>query len=318
MKICLVAPGIMPIPPDTWGAVEMMLWDYYNILIKNNIDVDIINSPSRLEILQKVNSGNYDVVHIHYDVFIDIINSIHSKVKIISSHYPFINNPNHYQNDGYDRLINQIANNKDFHIFASSQKDIDTFINFGAKKENTFLSKLGVRHEPYSFYEKAEYDKTLCFSQIVDRKRQYIIQEIENIDFMGRISDSKFYNYKNYKGEVAREFLNQEISKYSNFILISSIENTTPLAPKEALMCGLGLVITESVAHELDTSLDFIDIIPENKINDLDFIKKIIDKNKKISINKRQEIRKYAIDNFGLESILMNSYIKKIKNLLKL
>jgi len=317
MKICLVAPGIMPIPPDTWGAVEMMLWDYYNILTKNNINVDIINSSSRIEIIQKVNSGNYDVVHIHYDIFIDIINSIYSKVKIISSHYPFINNPNNYHNDGYDRIINQITNNKDFHIFASSQKDIDTFVNFGAKRENTFLSKLGVRYEPYTFYEKAEYNKTLCFSQIVDRKRQYIIQDIENIDFMGRLSDSKFHNYKNYKGEVSRELLNQEISKYSNFILISSVENTTPLAPKEALMCGLGLVVTEAVAYELDTSLDFIDIIPEDKINDINYIKEIIEKNKKISTNKRQEIRQYAIDTFSLESILMNSYITKIKNLLE-
>lgn len=317
MKICLVAPGIMPIPPDTWGAVEMMLWDYYNILIKNNIDVDIINNPCRFEIIEKINSTNYDVVHIHYDLFVDIINSINSKVKIISSHYPFINNPNNYINDGYDKIINQITNNKDFHIFASSQKDIDTFIGFGAKKENTFLSKLGIRYEPYTFYKKPEYDKTLCFSQIVDRKRQYIIQDIESIDFMGRMSDLKFSNHKNYKGEVSREFLNQEISKYSNFILISSIENTTPLAPKEALMCGLGLVVSEAVAYELDTNLDFIDVIPENKINNIDFIKEIINKNKETSIKKRSEIRQYAIDTFGLENILINSYIKKIENLLK-
>jgi hypothetical protein len=317
MNIAFIGPGIMPIPPDTWGAVEMMIWDYSNILRKNGIEVDIINTPNRQEILKKVNSKNYDTVHLHYDVFIDVINNIKCKLKIVSSHYPFINNPNHYQNDGYDKIINQITNNQDFHIFASSQKDIDTFVKFGAKKENTFLSKLGVNQESYSFYEKAEYDKTLCFSQIVDRKRQNKIQNIENIDFIGRMCDSGFYNYQNYKGEVSRKFLNQEISKYSNFILISSVENATPLAPKEALMCGLGLVVTEAVAYELDTSLDFIDIIPENKINNLDFIKDTIEKNKKTSINKRQEIRQYAIDTFGLENILINSYIKKIENILK-
>jgi len=317
MNIAFIGPGIMPIPPDTWGAVEMMIWDYSNILCKNGIEVDIINTPNREEILKKVNSKNYDTVHLHYDIFIDIISDIKCKLKIVSSHYPFINNPNHYQNDGYDKLINQITNNQDFHIFASSQKDIDTFVSFGAKKENTFLSKLGINPEPYSFYKKAEYDKTLCFSQIIDRKRQNKIQNIENIDFIGRVCDPEFYNYQNYKGEVSRKFLNQEISKYSNFILISSVENTTPLAPKEALMCGLGLVVTEAVAYELDTSLDFIHVIPENKINDLDFIKNTIEKNKKISINKRQEIRQYAIDTFGLENILINSYVKKIENLLK-
>ena len=33
MKICLVGPGIMPIPPTGWGAVESLMWDY-NIILK--------------------------------------------------------------------------------------------------------------------------------------------------------------------------------------------------------------------------------------------------------------------------------------------
>ena len=32
MKIALIGPGIMKIPPDKWGAVEMMIWDYAIIL----------------------------------------------------------------------------------------------------------------------------------------------------------------------------------------------------------------------------------------------------------------------------------------------
>ena len=28
MKIALIGPGIMPIPPDGWGAVESLIWDY--------------------------------------------------------------------------------------------------------------------------------------------------------------------------------------------------------------------------------------------------------------------------------------------------
>ena len=54
MNIAFIGPGIMPIPPDTWGAVEMMIWDYSNILCKNGIEVDIINTPNREEILIKV------------------------------------------------------------------------------------------------------------------------------------------------------------------------------------------------------------------------------------------------------------------------
>ena len=27
MKVAIVGPGIMPIPPTGWGAVEILIWD---------------------------------------------------------------------------------------------------------------------------------------------------------------------------------------------------------------------------------------------------------------------------------------------------
>lgn len=316
MKIALIGPGIMPIPPNGWGAVEMLIWDYYTILSKNHIKVDIINTKNIQEIIERVNFGEYDVAHLHYDVFAPIIEQLKCNVRIISSHYPFINHPEKYSQDGYEKVLPYIVNNKNFYIFASSQNDIDTFVDFGADKNKTFLSKLGVRDDAYYFYENPTYFKTLCFSQITSRKRQSKIQNIENIDFMGRLDDFNFKNVKNYKGQVDREFLNKEISKYANFILLSSVENATPLAVKEALICGLGIVASESVAQELDKNLDFITVISESKISDLDYIKNKIEENKNISIKARKEIRNYGIETFGLENILINSYIKKIKTLL--
>lgn len=315
MKIALIGPGIMPIPPNGWGAVEMLIWDYYTIFKKHNISIEIINTNDTDEIIKLVND-KYDIAHLHYDVYTPILEKLNTKVKILSSHYPFINNPGRYTADGYDKILPFIMNGKDFSIFASSKNDITTFIKYGIDPKKLFLSKLGVKSESYTWYEQSQYDRTLCFSQIVDRKRQYLIQDIPNIDFMGRLDDFKFTNLQNYKGEVERDFLNKEISKYSNFILISSIENTTPLAVKEALICGLGVVVSESVAVELDTSLDFVTLVPESKINDLDYLSYCIQKNKEISQKKRKQIRQYAIETFDLENILMNSYLSKIKELL--
>ncbi len=316
MKICLIGPGIMPIPPNGWGAVEMLIWDYYNILTSLGHNVEIVNTPNRREIIEIVNNGAFDALHLHYDVFSDLMPLLNAKVKILSSHYPFISFPDRYRYDGYDAQINNIVKNKDFYIFASSENDINTFVNFGANRENTFLSKLGVKYDSYNYLEKPTYDKTLCFSQIVNRKRQFLIQDLDEVDFFGRRDDSSFSNLKNYKGEVSREFLNEEITKYSNFILLSSVENTTPLVVKEALVCGLGVVVTEPVALELDKNLDFITIIEEDKVNDLDYLREKIKLNKKTSLIKRDEIRKYGIDNFSVESILKNEYVKKIESLL--
>ena len=141
------------------------------------------------------------------------------------------------------------------------QKDIDTFVSLGADPNHCWLSRLGVLSDSYQFDENSTYDHTVSFSQICDRKRQYLIQDFDNVDFIGRMEYGKFSNRTNYKGEMSREKLNTEITKYSNFILLSSVENATPLVVKEALICGLGVVVSEQVSIELDTDLEFIDVL---------------------------------------------------------
>ena len=47
MKIALIGPGIMEIPPDGWGAVEMLIWDYTQIIRELGHRVEIINTPDR-------------------------------------------------------------------------------------------------------------------------------------------------------------------------------------------------------------------------------------------------------------------------------
>jgi hypothetical protein len=319
MNIAFIGPGIMPIPPNGWGAVEMLIWDYATVLTELGHSGVIINTPDRQEILHELKQEKFDIIHLHYDVFHDIILEIldlsNGKL-IISSHYPFINYPNMWPRDNYNSIINSYTNNKEFHIFCSSQKDINTFVEFGANKEHCWLSKLGILPTTYKFQDKYEYDKTLCLSQICDRKRQYLIQDFENIDFIGRLESGRFINKINYRGEIPREDLNDEITKYSNFTLLSSVENTTPLAVKEALVCGLGVVISEEVSVELDTDLDFIDVIPENKIDDPSYINIVLERNKRCSIQNRKKIREYGIKSFGLKNILENEYIPKLQSLL--
>ena len=44
MKISIVGPGIMPIPPTGWGAVEILIWDSKNALEALGHTVQIINT----------------------------------------------------------------------------------------------------------------------------------------------------------------------------------------------------------------------------------------------------------------------------------
>ena len=76
MKISIIGPGIMPIPPTGWGAVETLIWDMRNALIALGHEVDIVNVNDPKKIIQKVNQFRPDFVHIHYDDWVGLYNYI--------------------------------------------------------------------------------------------------------------------------------------------------------------------------------------------------------------------------------------------------
>ena len=55
MKITLVGPGIMPIPPTGWGAVEILVWDTKNALEELGHEVQIINTKDYRQIINGIN-----------------------------------------------------------------------------------------------------------------------------------------------------------------------------------------------------------------------------------------------------------------------
>ena len=57
MKIVIVGPGIMPIPPSGWGAVEILIWDSKVALEKLGHTVEIVNTQSPMEIIKKINEN---------------------------------------------------------------------------------------------------------------------------------------------------------------------------------------------------------------------------------------------------------------------
>jgi hypothetical protein len=44
MKITLVGPGLSPIPPTGWGAVEILVWEMNLSYQKMGHDVQIVNT----------------------------------------------------------------------------------------------------------------------------------------------------------------------------------------------------------------------------------------------------------------------------------
>lgn len=78
MKICQVNLGLLPIPPNGWGAIEKIIWEYH--CISNNL-----GHTSEIKYTDELPNGNYDIIHQHaanianmtHDMGLDYIFTMH-------------------------------------------------------------------------------------------------------------------------------------------------------------------------------------------------------------------------------------------------
>lgn len=319
MKICLVGPGIIPIPPSGWGAVETIIWECANQLSELGYDGTILNTPDHDEIITFLEQEQFDFIHIHYDVFYNLIPQIkkispNSKIAL-SSHYPYIDQYDKHRYDGYDKVFDWMVNNSNFfYNFCVSEKDFQVFKDKNV--DNLYLFKTGIDHKEVRVSNSPnKKDRSVCVGKIDRRKMQFFYQELYDIDYIGPIGDGyQFDLNKNYLGEWTKKQIYDNITEYANMILLSTGENGTPLVIKEALIAGLGVVTSEYCAYELDTSLPFISIIPTNKLQDLEYVENVLNENKILSLSMRDEIVKYGVSNFSWEA-LIKTYSENINSL---
>jgi glycosyltransferase involved in cell wall biosynthesis len=310
MKISIIGPGIMPIPPTGWGAVEILIWDYYQELTKLGHEVQIVNTPNQNQIIQEVNNFDPDFVHLQYDNFVQVLDHIKCKNKAATTHFGYLEQPNkHY---GYRSLFNAFVNSN-FRIFCLSEGIKKTYLDAGCSLDRLEVTPNGARYDLFKYNEVPQFsDRSIYLAKITDRKKQYLYQDISNLYFAGNLDDHRFNSKRNnYLGEWDKQTLYNNLTDYSNLVLLSDGE-ADPLVTKEAMMAGLGLVLSEYSVANLNLTKPFIDVIPNERLNDVDYVSKVIEKNKSVSIKHRKEIREYAINNFSWDKII-KTYIEKIE-----
>ena len=89
MKISIIGPGLMSIPPKGWGAVETLIWDMRNALTILGHEVDIINLRDPKAIIRRVNEFRPDFVHIHYDDWVGLYQYIQYPC-VCTSHFGYL------------------------------------------------------------------------------------------------------------------------------------------------------------------------------------------------------------------------------------
>ena len=302
MKIALVAGGHLPIPPKGWGGVEHLIWNFHNQLKKIGDEVSIINTTSIDQIVEKLNSENFDAVHLHYDQYANLMPHIKCNKRMVTSHYPYLENPEPQYTFLYDLL-----NSSESHIVCLSDRIKKEFLHRGSDSTNVSVLPCGIDVDSYSIDEESVLypDRSIVVGKIEPRKRQAFLQNKNlNIDFIGNNTDPNFdTNDPCYYGEQSKQDIMDNLTSYANMVLLSSGE-AHPFVCLEAMASGLGLVLSEQSTANLDVGLPFINVIPDTKLNDTDFLRDQIVSNRKTSLTMRKEIRQYCKDNFDWCAII--------------
>lgn len=320
-KIVLIGPGCMPIPSPGWGAVERIVWDYYQVLSSDmegmGHDVHIINTQNHHEIIQQCNNLDPDVAHIMYDDHIPVASNLNAKVILYTSHFAYLTHPklvsqySGYYNGIFQRVIQQ-ANNPRLWLNVISEQIRELYIVNGFPSKQVRVVRNGARDDLFRFtLEPSMSDKSIYLGKVEFRKGQYKYQSLAGIDFVGNYHDSPFdRNSLAYLGEWTKEKLYEMMTEYGNLVLLSQGE-ADPLVVKEALIAGLGVVVSECAIANLDVTKPWITVIPNDRLEDLEYVADKIKGNREASLAAREEIRKYALSRFGWSNII-REYIQNL------
>ncbi len=315
MKIVLIGPGIMPIPPkDGWGAVEALTWDLAQFFEKKcGAEVLIVNTSNPNDIVSQTNSFCPDVVHCQYDDHVEVMSRINARAKIITSHYAYLEHHNFKGNGNYARLFERFltgANNKDFYVYALSLGIAKRYIGRGADANMVKVYPNGANSDAFRFEPRVPSfnQRSLYLAKIEPRKRQYVYQNIKSLYFAGNCVCDRFdKKTSRYLGEWTKATLYQNLTNYANLVLLSDGE-AHPLVCCEALICGLGLVLSTFACANLNLDLPWITVIPNEKLDDVPFIENAIIANRETSLVHREQIRQYGLEHFSWTKRAMDIY----------
>ena len=312
MKISIIGPGLMPIPPKGWGAVESLIWDMANALKDLGQEVQIINTTDPNKVLAAIKEFDPDFVHINYDDFIVLYPHI-DKPKAMTSHFGYLERPDMMNGDV--NIFNKFQEMKP-NVFCLSEgiKNIyKLFSNF--PEEKLFVTPNGVNVDAFNFKEEpAHPHRSMYLAKVDYRKRQHLFQNIDSLWFAGNIVDERYDTKNNYLGEWTKDKLYEELTDYGNLVLLSDGEAHS-LVIMEAFAAGLGVVISEYARANLDLDKKFITLIPEKKIKDIDYVEGQIIRNREYSIKHRDEIREYG-KQFAWKKMLKEHYLPSIEKLI--
>jgi len=255
MKIAHTHTGLLPIPPNGWGAIEKLIWFYHQHSLNKEL-------TSEIKYTDDINKNDHDIVHAHIG---NLANILHKK----DIPYFFSMNDHHAYLYGKNSQIfkeNYEAAKNSIHTFVSAKFLVDYF-----DLSNVSYLSLGVDNSFFKPKNKINEHRLLCVANngfchdsSEDRKGfSYAIEAARKLNMpitiAGPKNNQKFFdkmNVKYDKLEIRYDLTEQQLletyQEHSIFIHPSILEGGHPnLTLLEAQACGLVVLATFEKDNDL-------------------------------------------------------------------
>lgn len=282
MKVINIHPGILPIPPNGWGAIEKIIWDYH-------LEMNALKINNEIKYLNDVAYDDSMVVHVHVA---NLANMLHERgipyIFTIHDHHAYLYGKN---SPVFAENLKAIENSV---ISLSPCKYLVPY--FGSKKLRYFSHAVNTGTFKFNKRQRHHIPKLLCvanngysYDQSIDRKGFKLSIEAamklglpltiagpKNNNNFFKTLPPELYNYFNLTKlyDLDEKWLITLYNEHDIFVHLSELEAGHPnLTLLEAMACGLPIVGTfeedkydgmRVVERDLDQAVDGIKEVIEN------------------------------------------------------
>lgn len=320
MKVAIVFSGYVPEPPIS-NSVLTLIYEYKSFLEKNGHQADIFNRTDFDAVIEEINNSDYDFVHLHAFQYVKDFNQKLKQKYCFTCHDGYLLKSDTRHQSLYQKLLPDFLNTPG--IIAHSHVTKEFFIKKGYSGYIS-IQPNGIDTQKVNFQAQGN-NKAICLGWIQPGKQQRLLGNIIDgkieLDFVGPLDDPDFApgTTTKYLGIWSLQQVYNNLTNYNCLVLISDGE-AAPLVVLEALAAGLCIVVSESASANLHPK-EFIRVLPddivvapspENQEIVCNTIKEMIE----INQSYRQEIVKYARENFDFSLVIQNyiNIIEEFKN----
>jgi len=258
MKIVQVHPGILPIPPNGWGAVEKIIWEY-------KLSFEKLGHTCDIKYLNEIDPIEYDVVHVH-------MGNLANECYVRKIPYYFTCHDHHVYLYGKDHYIfkqNYLAAKNSIKTFLPAKYLVKYFDlpnveylshgvnnNFFTAENRVFnlkehkllcVANNGISHD--NTYDRKKFGFAIKAAKILDLPIT-VAGPFNNKNFFDHFDCT--YDKLNILYDLNEQDLLKQYQQHTIFLHLSDLEAGHPnLTLLEAMSCGMPVIATLEDNNEI-------------------------------------------------------------------